>query len=454
MSTTDTENSKSAENKTRFPLYLFIEEVEPLEQYQPGGYHPVKIGDHFHSRYRVIHKLGYGSYSTIWLARDEELDTFVALKICVAKSSLREMEILIMLQLPGAVLSQNPANTMIKAMIPTILDNFTIHGPNGSHPCYVTALAMASLSDTKEASRKRLFKPDVARSLAAQLALTLDYVHAQGVVHGDLHLRNILLKVPPELQELTIEQLYNKYRPPELEPVIRLDGNPLPPGVPTHGVQYIWLGKRSEDIMLSEARLLLSDFGESFRPATEPKYYSNAPLIVSPPEARFEPEKPLSFSSDIWSLACVIWEIVAQRSLFERCFMTDDDMTREHVEALGILPPEWWNKWETRRDHFQEDGTPLSQEYRPLNLRFEDSVQEPRTKNGLSPLDAEERDAILKMVRPMLSFRPEDRPNMQQILKSEWMVKWALPEYHKLIDNASISHGLPTEEPRASHDAD
>ena len=43
---------------------------EDSSGYVPGGYHPVHIGDIYHERYRVIHKLGYGAYSTVWLTRD------------------------------------------------------------------------------------------------------------------------------------------------------------------------------------------------------------------------------------------------------------------------------------------------------------------------------------------------------------------------------------------------
>jgi hypothetical protein len=43
---------------------------EPLEEYKAGGYHSVKIGDRFQSRYSIIEKLGWGMYSTVWLALD------------------------------------------------------------------------------------------------------------------------------------------------------------------------------------------------------------------------------------------------------------------------------------------------------------------------------------------------------------------------------------------------
>ena len=45
-------------------------DVENPDRYRPGGYHPVHLGDVYDGRYKVIHKLGFGTYSTVWLARD------------------------------------------------------------------------------------------------------------------------------------------------------------------------------------------------------------------------------------------------------------------------------------------------------------------------------------------------------------------------------------------------
>jgi serine/threonine-protein kinase SRPK3 len=48
--------------------------VEPIEDYKPGGFHPVHLGDtfptHDNPRYQVLHKLGSGMSSTVWLAKD------------------------------------------------------------------------------------------------------------------------------------------------------------------------------------------------------------------------------------------------------------------------------------------------------------------------------------------------------------------------------------------------
>ncbi|CAI7649154.1 unnamed protein product [Penicillium bialowiezense] len=408
---------------TRF-LYEHLEGIERLENYQPGGYHPIQIGDHFHNRYRVVHKLGHGSYSTAWLAHDEKLNKYAAMKVCTANANPKEVDIVSMLTRPDCPSTSHPG----KIMVPSILDRFTIHGPNGNHACYVTALASASLSDAKDGSWIRLFQLDVARSLAAQLVLVVDYIHAQGIVHGDLHLGNILLKVSPNFDQLPLDKFYETYGEPELDPVVRFDGNPLPPGVPSHGIVPIWLGE-------AKTKILLTDFGEAFSPK-ERKCESRTPLVMRPPEARFEADSPRSFSSDIWSLACTIWSIIAQRPLFEGFMATEDDMTCEHVDALGILPLEWWRKWEARPLKFTEDGKPINRKpFRSWDDRFEDSVQRPRRDSDMPPVDEREMEALFDMLRPMLSFRPEDRPTTTQILDSEWMRKWALPEYGKIQDN-------------------
>jgi hypothetical protein len=47
------------------------ESVECVQNYHPGGLHPVYLGDIVgEGRYKILRKLGYGAYSTVWLAQD------------------------------------------------------------------------------------------------------------------------------------------------------------------------------------------------------------------------------------------------------------------------------------------------------------------------------------------------------------------------------------------------
>lgn len=79
--------------------------------------------------------------------------------------------------------------------IPIILDEFTVEGPNGVHPCYVTAPAQGNL---REASFSRLFPIDVARALAAKLALAIAFVHSKGFIHGGEYTPFFFSKFPAE----------------------------------------------------------------------------------------------------------------------------------------------------------------------------------------------------------------------------------------------------------------
>lgn len=240
------------------------------------------------------------------------------------------------------------------------------------------------------------------------------------------------------MDNLSPEELYEKYDQPYLEPITRLDSQPLPPGVPTHGIVPVWLGVDSEDVSLHEASIILSDFGESFLPSVTQRHVSKTPPLLAPPEARFSPEESLSFPVDIWALACAIWEILGQRPLFESFFPSEDRVTAEHVEVLGKLPVEWWERWENRAEWFSDDGgleevtsgTPRVR--RSWEERFEYCIQGPRREKNLEVIGEEEKVALFSILRSMLAFKPKERATVKDILESKWMKEWALPDLEQV----------------------
>lgn len=114
-------------------------------------------------------------------------------------------------------------------------------------------------------------------------------------------------------------------------------------------------------------------------------------------------------------------------------FATEDSTTCEQVDALGMLPSEWWHKWEGRHRRFTEDGKPINRDpYRSWEDRFEQDMQEPRQRKRMPRIELAEKDAICDMLKLMLQLRPESRFFARQILECEWMVNWALPQYEKI----------------------
>ena len=56
-------------------------EDEGMPDYKIGGYHCMHIGEVLVDRYVIMQKLGWGHFSTVWLAKDIHYNTYVALKI-------------------------------------------------------------------------------------------------------------------------------------------------------------------------------------------------------------------------------------------------------------------------------------------------------------------------------------------------------------------------------------
>lgn len=128
------------------------------------------IGDVLGDRYQIVDKLGYGGYSTVWLARDVDRAIYVALKVGISDSRLGETAVLENLSTARRPVASNLVASSGQNAIPPVLDKFTVSGPNGVHPCYSTTLAQCSLG---EAVRHHLFRQDVARALSVKLVLAI-----------------------------------------------------------------------------------------------------------------------------------------------------------------------------------------------------------------------------------------------------------------------------------------
>lgn len=153
------------------PQYHYIEGVENLEGYKPGGYHPVGPGEILKERYCIVDKLGSGGYATVWLARDTNEGRYVALKIAMADCGVsgRESKIL------------QALSSTAGTAVPAIIDEFEVQGPNGTH--FVYAMPPA-LCDLESGMGMGMFQLKIARAICGRLIAAVDMSHSQGYVHG------------------------------------------------------------------------------------------------------------------------------------------------------------------------------------------------------------------------------------------------------------------------------
>ena len=145
--------------------------VEEPMRYEPGGYHPIIIGNILRSpggtsSYRIIHKLGHGAYATVWLAENtDSTPKYVAVKVSAADG-----------------LSSSEADhlrSVSSTYVTPVFDSFSLEGPNGLHHVLVTEvlLPLADFLTIPHTLGTR-------RKLIWELVKAVEDLHAVGLAHG------------------------------------------------------------------------------------------------------------------------------------------------------------------------------------------------------------------------------------------------------------------------------
>ncbi|KAF8624835.1 hypothetical protein AX15_005718 [Amanita polypyramis BW_CC] len=169
------------------------DEESPAD-YNAGGYLPIKVNDPFkNNRYRVVRKLGWGHFSTVWLVKDAQ-QGYSALK--VVKSAGRYAETARdEIKLLSRVQSFSP-NHPGRSHIVSYLDSFTHQGMESSHICIVFEPLGENLLALIERHKKGVPRA-LVRSIVKQILLGLEYLHDEcDLVHTDIKPENILISIP------------------------------------------------------------------------------------------------------------------------------------------------------------------------------------------------------------------------------------------------------------------
>ncbi|CAK7231227.1 hypothetical protein SEUCBS140593_007854 [Sporothrix eucalyptigena] len=217
--TLDTEKGSRPQ---RFPTSGFelfdagqLIEEENLPRYERTEYYPMHIGDIVGGHYQVVGKLGYGTTSTVWLARDlwskEKLYRVLKVHIHTAPYG-HELSIFYHLKKPIQQEIDDKEEHPGRDHVRKLEDFFLVDGPHGEHAVFVMEPMGMSLGTMQARSPKQLFEPMLVKSAIDQVLLGLALLHGADVAHTgrqlipyiltnkcssdvDLHANNLLIDI-------------------------------------------------------------------------------------------------------------------------------------------------------------------------------------------------------------------------------------------------------------------
>ncbi|KAJ0158040.1 Serine/threonine-protein kinase SRPK [Colletotrichum tanaceti] len=386
---------------------------EGRDAYRPGGFHPVYIGDIYRGRYEVLNKIGYGAYSTVWLADDKntpegEARKFFALKVLSAEcyggagKDIFEREIL-------KCLRDGDRKQLGYSHVCHLVDDFEHEGPNGTHVCLVFELIGETLRSFGAWFTDSMIPNQVMRRFTIQLLLALDFAHEHNVIHTDIQPNNIFVKMRDctliESGYLVKVAIPQQDRSEERYTV--LPSRPLR--------QYYF----NEDDRFDHFDIALGDWGVS---SWTDKHLTEKiqPVALRAPEVLIG--APWDAAVDMWNLGAIVLELFLAVRMFSGAVPPHGHYElKQHlaevVNLFGPFPKALLDKGDQDIVEVMFDDQGMVKGLPPSSMD---------TPDDLSDYFPPEMDAgigveFIAFMRSLMKIDPAERPSPEDVLRGPWL---------------------------------
>lgn len=223
------------------------------------------------------------------------------------------------------------------------------------------------------------------------------------------------------IDHLSKNELYALIGAPMAVMVRHVSGGDLPASSPKYLVLQANLAGLSA--YLSD-QIAVIDFGESY-PFSSPPEDLGAPDHYLPPELLLDECLAPGPAADLWALGCTLFEIRQQLSLFQAT--NDPDSVLAHIVLLfGKLPEKWWDRWESRRDFFDDQGrwtrssssSSLEEDLKRELKTFGAETCTPRSSMTTPEI---QQKLLADLLYKLLRYEPARRLTAEQALEHEWL---------------------------------
>ncbi|KAM9752692.1 SRSF protein kinase 3 isoform 2-T2 [Menidia menidia] len=367
------------------------QDSEDPGEYCYGGYHPVRVGDTFNRRYQVVSKLGWGFFSTVWLCVDLKSGRRVAVKVLKSGPGFAQagQDELALLRCAAGASARRPSSPRVVQL----LDEFKLAGVNGVHMCLVLELLGPDLRSWQVCFGNPGLQRPWVKQILTQVLQGLDYLHTKcKIIHTDIKPENILICLDEQ----------------SLKPTAGAS-TPLPLDAKTTE------GGRINPYSLKEIAVKIADLGSScwvykhFCEEIQTRQYRSLEVLLG---SEYGPP------ADIWSVACMAFELVTGDSLFHPKAGESISLEEDHIaqisELLGKIPPAVALSGKYAADYFSRRGE-LTRGG-PLGLwSLHDVLLE---KYGFQLGEA---SALADLLTRMLDYQPHRRATAAECLRHPWL---------------------------------